>query len=51
MIRRSRARIAAEPGLAVTQHHEYSTRLTIDTGAELVEVTAKGGKPIDQEGK
>jgi hypothetical protein len=30
----------------VEQEHPYSTRLVIDTGAELVEVTGEDGKPL-----
>jgi len=35
--------------IAVALEHAYSTRLVVDTGAELVEVTREGGKPINQE--
>lgn len=35
--------------VAVQQGHAYSTRLVVDTGAELVEVTREGGKPITEE--
>jgi hypothetical protein len=33
----------------VEQEHPYSTRLVLDTSAELAEVTREGGKPIDEE--
>ncbi len=31
---------------ALAQEHPYSTRLSIDTGGEIVEVTHKDGKPF-----
>jgi len=39
--------IPAEWSVRVEQEHGYSTRLVIETGDELVQVTREGGKPLD----
>jgi len=35
--------------ITVQQEHPYSTRLVVDTGVEIVEVTREDGKPLQGE--